>query len=409
MKNYFTKLDSSILIGNVLEHFDQHIYIFLAPIIGKVFFPEFEPLVQLILTYSILATSLVTRPIGVFIFGILAKDHNPILALSYSLIGVATTTISIGFIPSYETIGFVAPVILIFIRIIQGICVAGETTIAGLYILEKKSGSSAFKASYLYQTSTMLGIIIASSLSTLIISSNYNEYWRICFIFGGITGFVGYFLRKYATSKNDQNEVLWLNKTTTKKVNIITSIWNNKIGVLRVAVITGFSYMTYSIPFIVMNNFIPLVTNISIKTMMKLNTILLIFDMIMIPILGHIFSKYNHNKIMINSCVILACTIIPLWYFIEGAPLWYITFVRLWIVVLGLIFLCPLNLWCKRLFNSSEQYILVGMGSSIGTTIFGRITPAICLTLWNFTSCSMSIAFYITFITVITISAIKFR
>jgi len=87
------KKDLSILIGNSLDHFDTAIYSFLAPILSIVFFPKDDPIVALILTYGMLATSIITRPIGAIIFSIIAKKRGATLALSYSLIGVAITTI----------------------------------------------------------------------------------------------------------------------------------------------------------------------------------------------------------------------------------------------------------------------------------------------------------------------------
>ena len=100
--------DISILIGNMLDHFDAGLYGFLAPILAPLFFPDHDYVVQLILAYSILATTLITRPIGAIVFSIIARRQGPLSALSLSLMGAAISTALMGGIPTYETIGWTA-------------------------------------------------------------------------------------------------------------------------------------------------------------------------------------------------------------------------------------------------------------------------------------------------------------
>lgn len=395
------KRDLYILIGNSIDHFDTAIYSFIAPILSIVFFPNKEPVVGLILTYGILVTSIITRPIGTIIFSIIAKKLGPYLALSYSLIGVAITTISIGFIPNYETIGSMAPIMLTIIRMIQGIFAEGECTISRLCILDDKPQSDGLKASYLYQLSTMVGIIVASFTSTIIIANSHQEYWRLAFILGGSCGAIGYYLRKNTTA------LYIVTKTQDSFSKSIYQLWTNKLTVLRVSIITGFSYMTYVVPFVVMNNFIPDITNISLQTMMNYNTALLILDAAMIPIIGYLIRDYQPKNIMIISSSVLLITIIPSWLFMENGSLWYVNLIRLWIIILGLVFLCPMNYLLNSICNNNDKYLLIGIGNAIGTSIFGRFTPAICIALWHFTSAPLSIALYIAFISFTTIWSLR--
>lgn len=392
------KKDISILIGNALDHFDTAIYSFLAPVLSMIFFPKDDPIVALILTYSVLTTSIVTRPVGSIIFSIIVKKRGPTLALSYSLIGVAITTMSIGFIPTYQMIGWFSPLMLLIIRMMLAIFGEGEHCIAKLYIVENKTQIQGVKASYLYELSTMFGIIIASFLSNILISSNHHEYWRLCFILGGSTGIVGIYLRRYSNTSQRAIE----QKSSTSNV-----ILNNKCNILRVSIVSGFSYMTYVIPFVVMNSFVPLITSISLEAMMSVNIILLIIDVAMIPLVGHFIKKYRPVDVMIVSTSILFISIVPLWLYITDASVWYINFVRLWIITLGVTFACPLNYWLNSLFRSSDKYMLVSIGDALGTSIFGRSTPAVCIAIWHFTGSSIAIGVYIAMITLVTIWAVK--
>ena len=398
MTNSTLKKDLSILLGNTLDHFDTSLFGFLAPVMAPVFFPNEDPLVQLILTYGILVTSIWTRPLGAIIFGIVARKYGPLISLSYSLIGVAVTTFAIGCIPGFNNIGIAAPILLIIIRMVRGVFSSGEITVAKLYIMENKPQILALKVSSLYQTSTILGIILASIASWLVISTNSPELWRLCFWLGGLTGFFGYILRKIHTSTPST-----LEKDIQKHAPTLKLLLNNKINILRVAILTSFSYVTYSIPFIVMNNFIPLITKVSLESMMALNTALLVFDLLLIPLIGRFSQNFSPRHVMLVASSALAISILPLWYYLENSSIWYTSFVRCWIVVLGVAFMIPVNLWYKKLFNDRDQYILVGIGNALGTGIIGHMVPTICLALWYFTNCSLSIGL---FIMLVAISAI---
>ncbi len=426
MSNSLSKRDFSILIGNAMDHFDTALYGFLAPLLAGIFFPNHDKIVALILTYSVLATSLFTRPIGSYFFGVIAKKYGGFFALSHSLIGIALTTSLIGLIPSHTQIGWLAPLLLVVLRTLQGVYSEGECAIAKLFILENKEEKKAFKASYLYQTSTMLGIILASFISTIVLNVEYNEYWRLCFIFGGFTAFVGYFLRKsedIVVKPSMSYRVLTAGSSKKYKSTLrsfwipafagmtllhdLTTIWNSKLSILRISFAVGFSYMTYIVPFVFMNSFIPLITDISIETMMKFNTEFLIFDMIMIPIIGHLTKKFHYLKILSGTLILMSLSIIPLWLFLNNSSIWYVNFVRIWIIILGVGFLALLNCWLNDLFKTADKYMLVGIGSSIGASLIGRLTPSICLMLWHVTGSSLSIAVYITAISMVTLWAVR--
>ncbi|MCC8483353.1 MAG: MFS transporter, partial [Rickettsia endosymbiont of Labidopullus appendiculatus] len=221
-----------------------------------------------------------------------------------------------------------------------------------------------------------------------------------CFILGGSTGIVGVYLRRYSNMSQRAIE----QKSYPSNV-----ILNNKYNILRISIISGFSYMTYVIPFVVMNSFVPLITSISLEAMMSVNTLLLIVDAAMIPLIGHFVKKYCPVDVMIVSTSILFISIVPLWLYMTDASVWYVNFVRLWIIALGVTFLCPLNYWLNSLFHGSDKYMLVSIGDALGTSIFGRSAPAVCIALWHFTDSSISIGVYIAMIALATIWAVKSR
>ncbi len=384
-----SKRDWSILLGNALDHFDSAIYAFIAPIIAPLFFPYQDPVVQLILIYSLLATSLVTRPIGAFIFGALANHHDPEKLLSLSLLGVAFLTTAIGFLPTYATVEWLAPLFLILVRFIRGLFSSGESTIAKLYILEDKSRDQSLSISHMYQSSTVLGIIMASLMVTLISHTETpTTYWRIPFWISSFTGLAGVYLRWKKLPK----------KFTRKKSepNSLKLLWKEKMGILKIALATNVSYLTYGIPFIFLNTFVPLITSITLSEMMTLNTIFLGLDMLLIPLFGTYLKKFSVKTVLFWSSTLLTITSIPLFYFLENASIAYVTFARCWIVILGLIYLCPLNVWYLDQFEGPKKYLLIGMGNALSAGTIGRLSTAVLLFLWHETGLILFPALYIT-------------
>ena len=385
----FTK-DFTILIGNAIDHFDISIYAFLAPVMAPLFFPHSDPIIGLIMAYSIFATSIVTRPFGTYIFAMIAKVHGPVKALSYSLIGVGVATFVIGALPNYSMIGVIAPILLILFRIIREVFAAGESAIAKLYILQDRSEKEAFKNSYLYQISSICGISLASLSATLVHYLDTENSWRVVFFFGGSAAIIGNILRK--------NSDITLEKSSEKSLKFynhagIKILWKHKLDLLQIAIINSISHLTYVIPFVTMNHLVPLITNIELKVMMAINSFMLVFDMIMIPLVGKIVSRFKANIIMLTACWVLAITIVPVWYFLDNASIIYVSFVRFWIIIWGVVFLCPLNLWLYNKIKGDEKYIVVGMGTTLGASIVGKMAPAICLVLYYKTGSYMSVAF----------------
>lgn len=374
-----TKRDFSLLIANALDYFDTSIYGFLAPLLGPVFFPDHSPLVQLILVYSVLGSSLITKPLGTFLFGRMARNHGPLYGLSYSLIGVSMATVCIGFLPGQGEIGGLAPLCLVLLRMIKGVFAAGESTIARLYIMESKPEREALITSHFYQSSSMVGMVMASAAASLVMAV-YPEAWRVCFFLGGITGAVGYFLRR---SAQDSISLKKESPFDTYHVSQLRSLWRHRSSLICVAVVMGYSCLTYSVPYIFMNNFIPLITDHSMEAMTAINTALLVIDMVLIPLIGRFTLRYKGEAVMMTASLVLALSFVPLFLFLPQASLGYVIFVRAWIIFWGVVFLCPLTFWCKSLFPLGPQYLLVGMGCALGSGTLGRFTVPFCLWLWH--------------------------
>lgn len=387
---YPSRKDTTILLGNVVDHFDTALYAFIAPIMAPLFFPNSDPVVQLIMAYSVFATSIVTRPLGAYVFGLIARSKGPSRALSHSLVGVGLFTFLIGTLPTHQEIGAFAPLCFIILRTVVEIFAAGESAVSRIYILKDKVAEEGFRNSYLHQISTIAGVVLASFATLFVQYMNDDSSWRLMYFLGGAAAIIGYLLRRSTQNLEDKDFQETLNLYDRFGLRVLIA---HKMHLFRIFMVNGISHLTYVIPFITMNHLIPLITDITAETMMAVNSFMLVFDMVAIAFIGKLTSKLPSKTIMLASSLTLAVTIIPAWYFLPGAGIVYVTIIRFWVVLCGLAFLCPLNLWSYNQVSGDEKYIIVGIGTTLSASIIGKMTPAICLALY-YSSGYISVAFY---------------
>ncbi|HEU0095573.1 MAG TPA: MFS transporter, partial [Rhizomicrobium sp.] len=108
-------------IGNFIEYFDFVIYGYFASVIARLFFPTGSQAASLLLTFAVFAISYASRPLGGIIFGHMGDRYGRKTPLAVAIMLIATSTTLIGLMPTYESIGIAAPVILTLARLVQGI------------------------------------------------------------------------------------------------------------------------------------------------------------------------------------------------------------------------------------------------------------------------------------------------
>lgn len=133
----------AMAIGNAMEWFDFGVYSYIAVTLGKVFFPSSSPAAQLLATFGTFAAAFLVRPIGGMVFGPLGDRIGRKRVLAMTMIMMAVGTFCIGLIPSYATIGVMAPVLLLAARLLQGFSTGGEYGGAATFIAEFRRTRSA--------------------------------------------------------------------------------------------------------------------------------------------------------------------------------------------------------------------------------------------------------------------------
>ncbi|MDG1594568.1 MFS transporter, partial [Bacillus cereus] len=140
-------------VGNLIEWYDWYVYSAFAVYFSAEFFPKGDPTSQLLNTAAIFAVGFLMRPIGSLLMGRYADRHGRRAALTLSITVMAGGSLIIACTPSYESIGIMAPIILVLARLLQGLSLGGEYGTSATYLSEMaSSGRRGFYSSFQYVT-----------------------------------------------------------------------------------------------------------------------------------------------------------------------------------------------------------------------------------------------------------------
>ncbi|MFD6278589.1 glycine betaine/L-proline transporter ProP [Streptomyces sp. NPDC060209] len=187
-------------LGNTMEWFDFGVYAYLAGTLGKVFFPSSSPGAQVVSTFATFAAAFLVRPLGGLVFGPLGDRVGRQKVLAITMIMMAASTFAVGFLPSYATIGFAAPLLLLVCRLVQGFSTGGEYAGATTYIAEyAPDRRRGFLGSWL-DFGTFIGYSLGSGLVTVLTATIGTDGltdwgWRIPFFVAGPLGLIGLYMR----------------------------------------------------------------------------------------------------------------------------------------------------------------------------------------------------------------------
>lgn len=199
--NKILKSVLSSSIGNVLEWYEYALYAYFSTVISKLFFPTDDEFISLILTFSTFAVGLAARPIGGIIFGYIGDRYSRKKMLTFTMLLMSIPTVCIGLLPTYETIGVAAPVLLILLRITQGIALGGEFGASCVYLYESVPQNKRGFFGCLALTGVGLGLVLSACTILLVesfISKEmiYSFAWRIPFFISVTGGLLAFYMRK---------------------------------------------------------------------------------------------------------------------------------------------------------------------------------------------------------------------
>lgn len=312
-------------IGTAAEYYDFFAYGTAAVLFfGQLFFPSADPLVSTLAAFATYAVGFLARPLGGIVFGHIGDKVGRKKALVITILIVGLGTFCIGLLPTYEKIGFWAPVMLILIRVLQGFGVGGEQAGAVLMTAEySRPERRGFFASWV-QIGAPLGFLLPSALFALL---NYQlspqqmlEWgWRIPFLISLLLVIVGLFIRL----RIDESPVFAeIRQTKAVESQPVLEVIRRYPGIIIKGVcaklIEACAFAMFTVIVLAFGKANHLSASILLDTMI----VAVILEIFSIPLMGKLSDRIGRKPVYLAGTLLLIIGIIPFFLILQQDNFW---------------------------------------------------------------------------------------
>lgn len=398
----FTKEQKKIImlssLGGALEFYDFIIFVFFAKTLSDLFFPSVDPTVGLMKTFGLFAVGYLMRPLGGILFGHFGDRFGRKKTFIATVMLMAIPTFLMSLLPNYQQIGLLAPVLLVILRLLQGLSVGGEIPGAIVFISEtvafRHRGFACAIAFFGINCGMMLGSFIAAVFDHLLSAEQLSQWgWRIPFFLGGVFGLLSFYLRRnmhetplfQAIQKNKQAAYLPIK-------DVIKNYW---VEIGQGALLTALAATLVGLLYLFMPTYLTTYFNYPVAETMTINTVMLSVFSIIIVFIGYMADKFGYLKLLRLG----ALGFILLSYFAYSLfTLNNIIFVIIGTVLLSIISTLITGTFPNilvELYPTKVRYTGVALVYNLGFGVAGGLTPLIATSLIHWTHNVLAPGFYL--------------
>lgn len=374
------KVAAATIFGSMLEWYDFYLYATMAAIVfSKIFFDASNPAVASLLAFSTFAIGFVARPFGGVLFGYLGDrfGRKHVLVITFCMMGVCTA--AIGLIPSYATIGIWAPILLVVIRIIQGLGAGAELSGAAVTSYEHASEGKRGSQGAWPALGLNLGLLL-SSLTVYLLTMNGNAFllaggWRIPFIASIALVAVGLWVRKSIPETPDFKE---LDKADDKpQVSPLKLLLRNDLKGLAVVFFVAIGYnalsyifKTFSLAYLTQFKGVEAhVTSLSV-------TIASLVAIFAVPFFGWLCDRWSSKTVLMLGGALSVLFAYPFLQLLStGEPMLIYVAIAIGTGILAPMMFAPQGSFLSRQFPTQTRSSGFGTGREIGTAVAGGLAP----------------------------------
>ncbi|HEV3183492.1 MAG TPA: MFS transporter [Xanthobacteraceae bacterium] len=382
------------VVGNVLEWYDFSVYAFVAIYISRNFFPQGNEVTALLSTFLAYGLGFLARPLGAIVIGRLGDVRGRKAALLITILLMAVGTVLIGVLPTFATIGYLAPLLLVVARLLQGFSAGGEWGSSTAFIVEwAPAGERGYYGSF-QQTSVVAGLLLGSGvaalLNTVMTPADMTSWgWRIPFLLGAIIGPVGMYMRRTV----DETPAYQRMAASPAAAHDPTSPW------LLAGRAFGFT-IVWTVCFYILLNYMPTYTqkylNLSASAALWANTIGLFVLLAAIPVMGRLSDRIGRKPLLLGCCVAYIVLPYPIFSFlVGGASYAALVAVQMLFAVLISMFSGPGPAAIAEIFPTRSRSLWMTAGYALSVSIFGGFAPFIAVWLIDRFASPLAHTFYL--------------
>jgi MFS transporter, MHS family, proline/betaine transporter len=399
-----TKLIVATSVGNALEWFDISSYAYFALYISKAFFPANDATTSLLLTFGTFGLSFLIRPIGGLVLGAYADRHGRKASLLVSIVLMTFGTLAVALMPTFDTIGILAPVAIITARLVQGFSAGGEFGSSTAFLVEHMPHRRGFIASWQFASqgvSQLLGSGFGVGLTTYMSPPDLQAWgWRLPFLFGVLIGPVGLYIRNHM---EDATEPPAGKHGSPVKDVLLQQKLRVLLGIGALAVSTAVNYLIVYMPTYVVQK---LHLTPSVGFMAAFAGAIAVT--LLTPLAGAVSDRIGRTTHMIAVAVVLLFVIFPAFLVLTRNPTpGVIIGAVLGLAILKSLYYGPLAALMAELLPPATRATGLGLGYNIGVTLFGGMGPAIMTWLGGFALIGdLAPGYYLTLVCILSLTAL---
>lgn len=369
------------LFGNIMEWYDFAVFGFLAPYISSVFFPADDILAGLIKTYGVFAAGYLMRPLGGLLFGHIGDRLGRKKALQISIFMMSIPTVLVGLLPSHAQIGTVAAVLLITLRLVQGVSVGGEFMGSVSYLVEIAAPARRGFNGSLAFCSAVTGILLGSAAVALLSSCLNNDQmvawgWRIPFLAGVLILIFGIWLRNNMVESPAYEQLKEHGELDQNPLG--TVLKEMPLRVLQLIAIILLLGTSFYILFVWMPTYLSTIVTPPIPHAILVNSMSMLLLVILIPVAGHLSDLWGRKKMLISASVAMAVFAYPLFVLIEQANLLTALAIQSLFALIVAVIQGATPTLMVEMFPAQNRYCATGLGYNLTLALFGGTAPLFC-------------------------------